>query len=162
MNKKMNKKNNNLKSEKTVVMVFGTFDYLHAGHENLFRQARELGDQVITIIARDRTVQTIKGNLPDHEEKLRLKNLEATAWADLVVLGDLKDKTKVIKTYRPDVIALGYDQFAFTYRLEKLIMELKMNTKIVRLKPYRPDMYKSSIIKRQKLESLEYEIEPVK
>jgi glycerol-3-phosphate cytidylyltransferase-like family protein len=71
----------------------------------------------------------------------------------MVFLGNPKDKTKVIKEYRPDIIALGYDQFAFTYRLEKFLMDIKLDAKIVRLKPYRPDMYKSSIIKKQKMEA---------
>lgn len=137
------------KERKTVVMVFGTFDYLHAGHENLFQQARELGNEIVAIIARDKTVKTIKGDFPDHNEKERLKNLEATGWANKVILGNAKDKTKVIKDYRPDFIALGYDQFAFTYRLEKFLMDIKLDATIVRLKPYRPDMYKSSIIKQE-------------
>lgn len=130
-------------------MVFGTFDYLHAGHENLFSQAQELGDEVIAIIGRDKTVKTIKGFLPDHDEKTRLENLKQTGWAAKVILGNQKDKNQVIKDFRPDVIALGYDQFAFTYRLEKLLIDLKLDAKIVRLKPYRPNMYKSSIIKKQ-------------
>lgn len=139
--------------KKTRVMVFGTFDYLHAGHENLFIQARELGDEIVAIIARDKTVRNIKGETPDHNEKERLENLKNTGWAEMVFLGNPKDKTKVIKEYRPDIIALGYDQFAFTYRLEKFLMDIKLDAKIVRLKPYRPDMYKSSIIKKQKLEA---------
>ena len=139
------------KEKKTLVMIFGTFDYLHAGHENLFIQARELGDEIITIIARDKTVKTIKGDYPDHNEKERLENLKATAWSDYIVLGNLKDKTSVIKEYKPDVIALGYDQFAFTYRLEKFFIDIRLDTKIVRLKPYRPDMYKSSIIRQARL-----------
>ncbi len=132
-----------------LVMVFGTFDYLHAGHENLFTQAKELGDEIIAIIARDKTVKTIKGELPDHNEKERLKNLKETGWANKIILGNQKDKSKVIKDYRPGIIALGYDQFAFTYRLEKLLMDIKLDSKIVRLKPYRPDMYKSSILRRK-------------
>lgn len=134
-------------------MVFGTFDYLHAGHENLFIQARELGNEIVAIIARDKTVRNIKGEIPDHDEKERLENLKDTGWAEFVVLGNPKDKTKVIKEYRPDIIALGYDQFAFTYRLEKFLMEISLDAKIVRLKPYRPDMYKSSIIKKKKLQA---------
>ncbi len=134
-------------------MVFGTFDYLHAGHENLFIQARELGNEIVAIIARDKTVRNIKGEIPDHDEKERLENLKNTGWAEFVVLGNPKDKTKVIKEYRPDIIALGYDQFAFTYRLEKFLMEISLDAKIVRLKPYRPDMYKSSIIKKKKLQA---------
>lgn len=134
--------------KKTLIMVFGTFDYLHAGHENLFTQARQLGDEIITIIARDRTVKTIKGQFPDHDEKTRLKNLKETGWSNHVVLGNHKDKAKVIKEYRPDTVALGYDQYAFTYGLEKMIIDLGLNMRIVRLKPYRPDMYKSSIVKK--------------
>lgn len=135
------------KENKILVMVFGTFDYLHAGHENLFQQARELGDEIITIIARDKTVKTIKGNLPDHNEKTRAQNLKDTGWSDIVILGNNKEKTKVVRDYRPDVIALGYDQFAFTYRLEKFLMDIKLDAKIVRLKPYNPDIYKSSIVR---------------
>lgn len=134
--------------KKTLTMVFGTFDYLHAGHENLFIQAKKLGEEIITIIARDRTVKTIKGQLPDHDEKIRLRNLKETGWSNYAVLGNHKDKLKVIKNYRPDIIALGYDQYAFTYGLKKMIIDLGLNIKIVRLKPYRPDMYKSSIVKR--------------
>ncbi|MBT4917211.1 adenylyltransferase/cytidyltransferase family protein [Candidatus Peregrinibacteria bacterium] len=136
--------------KKKLVMVFGTFDYLHAGHENLFSQAKEHGDEIIAVVARDKTVQAIKGEAPDHNEKERTKNLNDTGWAAKVVLGNAKDKNKVIKMYRPDVIALGYDQFAFTYGLEKLAIDLKLDTQILRLKPYRPDMYKSSIIKNSK------------
>jgi FAD synthetase len=134
-----------------LVMVFGTFDYLHAGHENLFKQARKLGNEIIAVVARDKTVNAIKGALPDHDEKLRLQNLKDTTWAEKAVLGDLKDKSKTIKIYRPDVIALGYDQFAFTYTLNQLLINLKLDATIVRLKPYRPGMYKSSLIKKRKL-----------
>ena len=145
-------------SKKKLVMVFGTFDYLHAGHENLFTQAKELGTEVIAIIARDKTVRTIKGELSDHTEKERLENLKATNWASKVVLGDNKDKMKVIKLYRPDIIALGYDQFAFTYHINKLLLDLNLDSKIVRLKPYRPDMYKSSIIKNTLSEKKDFEV----
>jgi FAD synthetase len=140
-----------------IVMVFGTFDYLHAGHENLFIQAKEHGTHIVAIIARDRTVKTIKSHLPDHNEKERLKNLEATGWADKVVLGNQKDKTKVIRDFKPHTIALGYDQFAFTYALEKHLIDIKLDSKIVRLKPYRPDMYKSSIVKKQLCYNQEHE-----
>lgn len=141
----------NTGEKKKLVMVFGTFDYLHAGHENLFKQARELGSEIITILARDKTVKKIKGHLPDHDEKERLKNLNATSWSDKVVLGNQGDKSRVVKDYRPDVIALGYDQFAFTFGLEKLLIDLRLDAKIVRLKPYKQDMYKSSLMKQASL-----------
>jgi len=141
-----------------LVMVFGTFDYLHAGHENLFTQAKELGTEVVAIVARDKTVRTIKGSDSDHNEKERFENLKETDWVNKVVLGDAKDKMKAIKLYRPDIIALGYDQFAFTYHINKLLLDLNLNAKIIRLKPYRPDMYKSSIIRNSLSEKKDFEV----
>lgn len=136
------------------VMVFGTFDHLHAGHENMFAQAREIAKKlinplVIAIVARDKTVKQIKGHAPENDEKSRVQTLHETGWADMVLIGNKKDKYMHIKKYRPSIIALGYDQFAFTLQLEKLIIDLNLDAKIVRLKPYRPDIYKSSLIKEK-------------
>lgn len=144
--------------KKKLVMVFGTFDYLHAGHENLFIQSRKLGDEILAIIARDKTVRTIKGFSPDHSEKERIENLKATGWAEKVILGDNKDRLKSLKTYRPDVIALGYDQFAFTFNLKKLLLDINLDAEIVRLKPYRPDIYKSSLLRDKANEETENKI----
>jgi len=138
-----------------LTMTFGTFDNLHAGHENFFKQAKELGNKVLTIIARDKTVTNIKGRAPKFTEKERLKNIIETKWCDDAILGDNKDKMKAIKQYKPTIIALGYDQFAFTYSLEKMIIKDNLNTKIVRLKPYKAGIYKSSLIRNKKEESQE-------
>ena len=54
------------------VMVFGTFDILHPGHINFFKQAKKYGN-LIAVIARDRTVKQVKGRLPKYSEKQRLK-----------------------------------------------------------------------------------------
>lgn len=132
-------------SHRSTVMVFGTFDILHAGHESFFEQAKKLGNYIIAVIARDITVKKIKGNRPFYNENERAKNLKG--WAEKIILGDLKDKYKMIRKFRPDVIALGYDQFAFTYRLEKFIIDEKMNTRIQRLEAYQPEIYKSSLIR---------------
>jgi cytidyltransferase-like protein len=143
-----------MEPENQIIMLFGTFDHLHAGHENLFMQAKALAKKltsplIITVVAKDKTVKQIKGKSPDNDEKTRIHNLEETHWADIVTLGDKKDKYKAIKKYRPSVIAIGYDQFAFTLKLEKLIIDLNLDAKIVRLKPYRPTLYKSSLIREK-------------
>ena len=69
--------------------------------------------------------------------------------ADKVVTGYTDDKYRIIKKYKPDVIALGYDQFVFTYKLHKILIDEKMDTEIIRLDSYRPDIYKSTLIKVQ-------------
>jgi FAD synthetase len=131
----------------TTAIVFGTFDHLHAGHQNLIQQARAHADHVIALVSRDKTTEVIKSKRPDNSEKQRLQNLKATGWADTVILGEHGDKYTAIKKHKPDVIALGYDQFVFTQQLQKIIIANKLNTEIVRLSPYHPDIYKSSLVK---------------
>ena len=121
------------------VMVFGTFDILHQGHLDLFRQAREHGDFLIAVVARDRTVEEVKGEGPEHDEKERLA--EVAKHVDKAVLGHLGSKHQVIEEEKPDVLCLGYDQEAFTKDLEKF------DIPIIRLNPFAPETYKSSKLK---------------
>lgn len=130
------------------VMAFGTFDLFHAGHENYLRQAKELGDHLMVVIARDETVKKIKGQAPMQNERERMRNVKNSGLADKVILGYKGDKHKVLKKFRPNVLALGYDQFVFTQRLEKTLIDLKLNAHIVRLQPYFPQIYKSSLLKK--------------
>ena len=129
------------------VMIFGTFDYFHAGHEDVLKQARKLGDSLTVVLARDKTVEKIKGGKPDHTEKQRLATLKKHELVDKAVLGNHKDKHKVILKHKPNVIALGYDQHVFTQTLQKLIIEHQLDLEIIRLEPYKPEIFKSSKIK---------------
>ncbi|MBD3157015.1 adenylyltransferase/cytidyltransferase family protein [Candidatus Peregrinibacteria bacterium] len=133
--------------DKKIVMAFGTFDVFHAGHEHFLREAKTLGDELIVVLARDNTVKNVKGEYPKHNEKKRMEQVKNTGIAHKVIMGSDDDKYKAIKKYKPHIIALGYDQFVFTYTLNKLIIDEGMNTKIVRLEAYEPDIYKSSLIK---------------
>ena len=118
------------------IMIFGTFDIIHKGHLNLINQTKKHGDYFIIVVARDKTVKKVKGKYPRNNEKKRANALKK--YADKVVLGYLKDKYKIIKKLKPDMICLGYDQKTFIKDLKKL------NIKIKRLKPYKPHKYKSS------------------
>ena len=129
------------------VIAFGTFDRFHAGHESYLRQAKFLGSSLIVVIARDQTVKRIKGRLPNDNEKERKAAVKAHGAADKVILGELSDKYAVIRKHKPDIIALGYDQFAFTYRLKKFLIDRGLNSKIIRMKPYKPAVYKTSILR---------------
>jgi len=122
------------------VMVFGTFDILHLGHLNLFKQAKCLGDKLIVVVARDCNVEKIKVQKPIHNEKERLEFLRHIDLVDVVILGDKVDIYKVIEKVKPDVIALGYDQVVDKKRLK--------DWKIERLRPYKPTKAKSNKIKK--------------
>ncbi len=130
------------------VMVFGTFDVLHEGHKNFFMQARELGELLVCVVARDSTLKEIGKEVLDDENK-RAENVKKTKLADKVILGNSGDKYLVIKQERPDVISLGYDQTYFTQGLEEWLKEKRISAQIVRLKPYKEYMYKSSIIRKR-------------
>lgn len=132
-------------------MAFGTFDYLHAGHENFLKQARALGDSLIVVLARDGTVQSVKGRKALNNENQRLKNLRKTGWADKVILGNQDNKHQVILKNKPDVIVLGYDQFVFTQTLQKTLIDNNLNTEIVRLDAYLPQVYKSSLLREKSI-----------
>jgi len=132
-------KNKNMKT----VMAFGTFDILHPGHINFLKQAKKYGN-LIVVIARDKTVREVKGKLPKYGEKERLKAILSLNLTNKTILGSLRDKYMAIKKYKPDVIALGYDQTHFTEQLVIKLKELDLKTKIVRLKSYKPEIYKSS------------------
>lgn len=127
------------------VIVFGTFDILHPGHLHLFKEARQYGDFLVVVVARDTTVCEVKGRKPQNNEDVRLKNVSDLNLADKVRLGCLGDKYQAISEEKPDVIALGYDQRAFVDKLEDVIEDY---VQIVRLNPYFPEKYKSSLLRQ--------------
>lgn len=129
-------------------MAFGTFDYFHAGHEDYLRQAKGLGDQLIVVVARDETVRKVKGHAAGLNEKKRLRDVSACPHVDKAVLGYPDDKYYVIKKFKPHVLALGYDQFAFTYGLEKYFIQENLDIEIQRLDAFEPQTFKSSLIRR--------------
>lgn len=124
-------------------MLFGTFDILHKGHLNLFEQAKQFGDKLIVVIARDKTVEEVKGKLPRHSEEERLNKVksEIKGIGGRAILGQIRNKYNVIKKYKPNIICLGYDQKHFLDKLKELKIPIK------KLKPYKPQKYKSSKLK---------------
>ena len=125
------------------VMVFGTFDILHAGHRYVFREAKKLGDELFVVVGRDSTVLRLKGALPVHTEALRLKVVASSDLVDTAVLGDPSDFYKVIVDIHPDIICLGYDQRGIEINQE-ILKKLKIKSRIVRLSSFKPETYKSS------------------
>ncbi len=133
-------------------MVFGTFDILHEGHLNFFKQARSLAadPQLIVSIARDASAERIKGDSPKNNELFRMKEVEASPLVDEVVMGDRDGFIKHIILARPDIIALGYDQKSeYVTELQAELDKAGLPTRIVRLRPYKPHIYKTSILKNQ-------------
>lgn len=134
---------------KKKVLVFGTFDGLHEGHMDFFRQAKEYGDYLVVVVGRDSTVLSVKKKLPKQNENERLEKVQQSEYVNYARLGNEGvSKYDVIKEIKPDIICLGYDQIYFTDKLEEQIKGMGLKIEIKRLKAYKPEIYKSSIINK--------------
>ncbi len=138
-----------VKENKTKILVFGTFDVLHKGHLSFFGQARKLSKNpyLIVSVARDTNVKRIKKQKPKSNEKKRLSEIKKSLLVNKAVLGAITDYIGHIFSLKPDIIALGYDQIAYTERLKNKLLAKGLKVKIKRLKAFHPGIYKSSLIK---------------
>ena len=128
-------------------MCFGTFDVLHRGHEHYLREARKLGDFLVVVVALDGTVAAVKGRAPARSEGERLRRVERLGIADRVVLGRSGDKLAVIEDEKPDVLAFGYDQKAFTGSAAGELRKRGLKVEVVRIGAFRPERFKSSLLR---------------
>lgn len=121
------------------VMVFGTFDVFHPGHESFIEQASAEGEELIIVVARDVTVRRIKPLLRN-DEQTRLRVLQEAFPHHEIVLGSETSPLDVVRKYRPSLICLGYDQVGFSKELQEELGDIP----IKRLEAFHPDKYKSS------------------
>ncbi|KKW23771.1 MAG: FAD synthase [Candidatus Kaiserbacteria bacterium GW2011_GWA2_52_12] len=132
-------------------MIFGTFDMIHKGHEDFFRQARALGEEphLVVSVARDANVQRVKGKVPRSSEEVRREALGAHPLVDVAILGDEEGYISHIREVSPDVIALGYDQQGeYVAKLEHDLRDADLAVTVVRLQPFKPDVYKTSLLRK--------------
>ena len=101
----------------TRVMASGVFDILHSGHLHYLEEAKKLGDELVVVVATDSTVRKRKHE-PITPERMRLELIQNLKPVDRAVLGREGDMFEVVLEIRPDIIAMGYDQFDET-RLEE-------------------------------------------
>ena len=126
-------------------MVFGAFDGLHPGHLDFFKQAKQYGDFLIVSVGRDANVKKIKNKAPLFPEEERFELISSLKIVDEAILGAADDYFVQINTLKPDVICLGYDQWAQEdYVKEELNKIGLIKTKVYRLDPYKPEVAKSS------------------
>ena len=132
------------------ILVFGTFDGLHEGHKDFFRQAQAFGGHLMVVVGRDSTVERVKKRLPRQNENERLRAVEACETVDFARLGNENTSPYlVIEQLKPDVICLGYDQTFFTEKLEAALKKMGMeNVEIHRLQAFEPEKYKSSLLNK--------------
>ncbi len=131
------------------VLVFGSFDFLHAGHLHFFLQAKKYGDFLVVCVARDENVKRAKGRAPFFSEQERLHMVRSLRAVDKACLGAKRDFFASIKREKPAVIVLGYDQPANENLIKEKLKEFGLGaTRVVRLKKgFLQHKYKSSKIR---------------
>ncbi len=94
--------------QKRVVLTNGCFDFLHAGHLQLFSASRQLGDVLVVAIDDDASVRKLKGPgrpvIPARERVRILTNLDIVDFVVVFAAGELDH---LIATLRPDVLTKG-------------------------------------------------------
>ncbi len=107
----------------------------------MLKEAKEYGDYLVVVVARDNTVEKVKWRRPYNNQETRIKNVETLGLANKILLGYVDNKHRIVAEEKPQVVALGYDQKFFLDDLEKVLDD---SARIVRLSPYIPEKYKSS------------------
>lgn len=131
---------------KKISLAMGTFDLLHPGHLHYLEQAKKYG-QLVVIVARDDNVARIKGQPPVFDEKHRLQLVSNLKVVDKAVLGSLGDMYATVKTIKPSVICLGYDQQPTDDVIKVHLKRIGVKALIKRIKPYKEETYKSHKIR---------------
>gem|GEM_PF-211795 len=120
------------------VMVFGTFDLLHPGHEFFLREAACRGSLTV-VVARDENVRRIKGRMPLQTQEQRIEAIRKRFPTATVIPGDRRGFLMPLRKLVPDLILLGYDQ-----ALPPGITEDALVCITERIRAFRPRQFKSS------------------
>jgi FAD synthetase len=115
------------------VMATGVFDIIHLGHLHYLEESKKLGDELVVVVATDKTVRRRKHE-PITPERMRLELVASLKPVDRAVLGkDSGDMYEIVRDIKPDIITIGYDQ---PFNPDQLQAELKKRgliAKVVRM-----------------------------
>ena len=144
--------------KKKTVLASGAFDLLHYGHVYYLTQAKKMGGanaRLVVIVAKDKTVERLKGSRPIIPEDQRRALVESLKVVDEAILGyEDMDMLKVIEKVKPDIIALGYDEEQIEEKLRKLIAENNLAIRVARVDRFKEkNLVSSSKIKRKIIEN---------
>jgi FAD synthetase len=116
-------------------MARGTFDLIHMGHIYYLKEAKKLGDKLITVVARDSTVRKMKHE-PVTPEEMRLGIIKELKMVDQAILGNENDIYATVEEIKPDIIALGYDQLHDEKIIQQELKKRHIYAKVVRLQKH--------------------------
>ena len=133
------------------ILATGTFDLLHPGHLLYLSKAKALGDELYVIVARDSTIRhKPKPIIPEGQ---RLEMVQSLRIVDKALLGDEQDMFRPLREIKPDIVALGKNQFFREAELEAQLRARGINAKVVRVQSFQQcELCSSAAIIRRILE----------
>ncbi len=138
-----------------VVLASGVFDLLHLGHVRFLEEAKRAGGKnakLVVIIARDSTVERMKGKKPIMSEDQRRSLVESLKVVDEAVLGyEGLGISEVIEKIKPDIIALGYDQTEMEQAVKNYFNSKYAAVEVVRIGKFGENALDSSSKIKQKI-----------
>ena len=134
--------------EKKIVLASGVFDLLHLGHVKFLQEAKKAGGKkakLFVIVAKDRTVEKIKGRKPIIPENQRCMLINSLKVVDKAILGYEKfDIAEVITKIKPDLIVLGYDQVDMEKNVKEYCLNNATNIEIIKIRKFGEESLDSS------------------
>ncbi|HHQ44733.1 MAG TPA: FAD synthase [Candidatus Altiarchaeales archaeon] len=126
-----------------LVAATGVFEIIHPGHLLYLEESRRLGDQLVVILATDKTVKKVKGRdcVPQEHRRHVLKALRIV---DDVVVGGDEDRLNTLRKVDPDVLTVGFDQEYDIQKLQEEIREAGLKAKVVKIEKHWEGRYNSS------------------
>jgi len=124
------------------VMAVGVFDLLHAGHLHYVEQAKQLGDELVVVVAHDDTVRKQKHE-PITNQDLRKRMVQGLKPVDKVIIGNPPTVPifEILGNVKPDIIALGYDQKHSIEAIKKGLQENGMgHIEVIRVEGLADDL----------------------
>jgi FAD synthetase len=116
------------------VLATGTFDILHPGHLRYLSEARVLGDELYVIVARDSMIKhKPKPIVPEAQRLAMVKGLRIV---DKAMLGSDRDIFEPLREIKPDIIALGKNQFFNEKELQEKLNASGINAKVIRIQSF--------------------------
>ena len=123
-----------------VVFIGGGFEVIHGGHLHTLKEAKSLGDVLVAVVARDDTIRKRKGRNPVSPENERRELLASLRLVDAALLGVKGNIYTMLERVKPDVVALGYDQYHVESDVEKEASKRGLRVKVVRLGSPNPSL----------------------
>lgn len=127
------------------IVGFGSFDGFHEGHRYFINELKKRAEKVVIIIPPDEVIELIKKRKPRYSLVERIKTVQDNYPDIEVVAGDSAlNSWEALKKFKPDMVAVGYDQNDLKEALQK--SDIEPFPEIVVIDSHQPEKYKSSLL----------------